>query len=103
MSIDVELALILGLFLIGAVVLAIDNLVYAMSRRLSRWLRNRKSLSTPPVSQFDSEKTAVTTRRSALSFNLVPAKNRSPATVGRFLLCVRFQLHAPLRFKRRHR
>ena len=45
MSIDVELALILGLFLIGAVVLAIDNLVYAMSRRLSRWLRNRKSLS----------------------------------------------------------
>jgi hypothetical protein len=48
MSIDVELALILGLFLIGAVVLAIDNLVYAMSRRLSRWLRNRKSPSTPP-------------------------------------------------------
>ena len=48
MSIDVELALILGLFLIGAVVLAIDNLVYAMSRRLSRWLRTRKSLSTPP-------------------------------------------------------
>ena len=42
MSIDVELALILGLFLIGAVVLAIDNLVYAMSRRLGRWLRNRK-------------------------------------------------------------
>ncbi len=48
MSIDVELALILGLFLIGAIVLAIDNLVYAMSRRVSRWLRNRKSLSTPP-------------------------------------------------------
>lgn len=48
MSIDVELALILGLFLIGAVVLAIDNLVYAMSRRVSRWLRNRKSLSAPP-------------------------------------------------------
>ena len=48
MSIDVELALILELFLIGAVVLAIDNLVYAMSRRLSRWLRNRKSLSSPP-------------------------------------------------------
>ena len=48
MSIDVELALILGLFLIGAVVLAIDNLVYAMSRRLSRWLRTRKSLSPPP-------------------------------------------------------
>ena len=42
MSIDVELALILGLFLNGAVVLAIDNLVYAMSRRLSRWLRNRQ-------------------------------------------------------------
>lgn len=48
MSIDVELALILGLFLIGAVVLAIDNLVYAMSRRVSRWLRNRKLLSSPP-------------------------------------------------------
>ncbi len=49
MSIDVELALVLGLFIIGAVVLAIDNLVYALSRRLNRWLRNRKSLSpTPP-------------------------------------------------------
>ena len=48
MSIDVELALILGLFLIGAIVLAIDNLVYAMSRRLISWLRNRKSLPTPP-------------------------------------------------------
>ncbi len=49
MSIDVELALILGLFLIGAIVLAIDNLVYAMSRRINRWLRNRKSLPTPPA------------------------------------------------------
>lgn len=48
MSIDVELALILGLFLIGAIVLAIDNLVYALSRRLSCWLRDRKSPSTPP-------------------------------------------------------
>ena len=44
MSIDVELALILGLFIIGAVVLAIDNLVYALSRRVSRWLHDRKSL-----------------------------------------------------------
>ncbi|MCW5797437.1 MAG: Putative Twin-arginine translocation protein TatB [Nitrospira sp.] len=45
MSIDVELALVLGLFMIGAVVLAVDNLVYALSKRLSRWMRNRKSLS----------------------------------------------------------
>lgn len=44
MSIDVELALILGLFIIGAVVLAIDNLVYALSRRVSRWMHDRKSL-----------------------------------------------------------
>ncbi|MCS6297666.1 MAG: hypothetical protein H8K09_15630 [Nitrospira sp.] len=50
MSIDVELALVLGLFMIGAVVLAIDNLVYALSKRLSRWMRNRKSVSrTPPA------------------------------------------------------
>jgi hypothetical protein len=50
MSIDVELALVLGLFVIGAVVLAIDNLVYALSKRLSRWMRNRKSVpSTPPT------------------------------------------------------
>lgn len=48
MSIDVELALVLGLFIIGALVLAIDNLVYALSRRLTRWLRDRKSPS--PVS-----------------------------------------------------
>ncbi len=46
MSIDVELALVLGLFIIGALVLAIDNLVYALSRRLTRWMKNRKSLST---------------------------------------------------------
>ncbi len=52
MSIDVELALVLGLFIIGAVVLAIDNLVYALSRRLTRWRKNRKSLATtaPPLS-----------------------------------------------------
>ena len=57
MSIDVELALILGLFLIGAIVLAIDNLVYAMSRRLSRWLRNRKSLPTPqPLSSTQKKR-----------------------------------------------
>ena len=57
MSIDVELALILGLFLIGAVVLAIDNLVYAMSRRLCRWLRNRKSLSSPsPLSSTQKKR-----------------------------------------------
>lgn len=45
MSIDVELALVLGLFIIGAVVLAIDNLVVALTRRLSRWWRNRKSIN----------------------------------------------------------
>ncbi|MCC6966597.1 MAG: hypothetical protein IT391_09995 [Nitrospira sp.] len=50
MSIDVELALVLGLFMIGAVVLAIDNLVYALSKRIRRWMRNRKSLPrTPPA------------------------------------------------------
>lgn len=49
MSIDVELALVLGLFAIGALVLAIDNLVYAISKRLSRWMRTRKSLSRPPT------------------------------------------------------
>ena len=44
MSIDVELALVLGLFLIGAVVLAIDNLVDAWHRRLTRSYRQRKSV-----------------------------------------------------------
>lgn len=48
MSIDIELALVLGLFIIGAVVLAIDNLVAALSRRLTRWLRNRKPGSVSP-------------------------------------------------------
>lgn len=56
MSIDVELALVLGLFMIGAVVLAVDNLVYALSKRLSRWMRNRKSVShTPPGIHFDTK------------------------------------------------
>ena len=49
MSIDVELALVLGLFAIGALVLTIDNLVYAISKRLSRWMRTRKALSRPPT------------------------------------------------------
>lgn len=44
MSIDIELALVLGLFIIGAVVLAVDNLVDALYRRASRWLRIRKSV-----------------------------------------------------------
>lgn len=48
MSIDVELALVLGLFIIGAVVLAVDNLVSALSRRFTRWLRTRKSGSVSP-------------------------------------------------------
>lgn len=57
MSIDVELALVLGLFIIGAVVLAIDNLVYALSKRLTRWLHNRKSLSpTPPPPRSTQKK-----------------------------------------------
>lgn len=43
MSINVELSLVLGLFIIGAVVLAVDNLVDALYRRLTRWLRQRKS------------------------------------------------------------
>lgn len=58
MSIDVELALVLGLFIIGALVIAIDNLVYALYRRLSRWMHNRKSLprSSPPVSSTQGKK-----------------------------------------------
>ncbi len=46
MSINVELALVLGLFVIGAVVLAVDNLVDALYRRLTRWIHNRRSLHT---------------------------------------------------------
>lgn len=56
MSIDVELALVLGLFMIGAVVLAIDNLVYAVSKRISRWMRNRKSLSPTPTALTSTQK-----------------------------------------------
>ena len=56
MSIDVELALVLGLFMIGAVVLAIDNLVYALSKRLSRWMRNRKSASPTPSTFTSAQK-----------------------------------------------
>ena len=46
MSINIELALVLGLFIIGAVVLAVDNLVDALYRRLSRWIHNRRSFPT---------------------------------------------------------
>ena len=56
MSIDVELALVLGLFMIGAVVLAIDNLVYALSKRIRRWVRNRKSLSRTPTALTAAQK-----------------------------------------------
>lgn len=56
MSIDVELALILGLFLIGAVVLAIDNVVYALSKRLSRWRHDRKSLPRSSPSPSSPQK-----------------------------------------------
>ncbi|HNV25167.1 MAG TPA: hypothetical protein PKI21_02825 [Nitrospira sp.] len=56
MSIDVELALVLGLFMIGAVVLAIDNLVYALSKRIRRWVRNRKSLSRTPTALTATQK-----------------------------------------------
>lgn len=56
MSIDVELALILGLFIIGALVLAIDNLVYALSRRLSRWRHDRKSLNRSSPSPNSPQK-----------------------------------------------
>ncbi len=56
MSIDVELALILGLFIIGAVVLAIDNLVYALSRRVSRWMQDRKSSRTASPAPISPQK-----------------------------------------------
>jgi hypothetical protein len=45
MSINVELALVLGLFLIGAMVLAVDNLADALYRRVSLWIRERKSIA----------------------------------------------------------
>ena len=61
MSIGVELALILGLFIIGAVVLAIDNLVYALSRRWSRWMHKAKILAPlSPLTWLTPEKTVVT-------------------------------------------
>ena len=41
MSINVEIALVLSLFIIGAVVLAIDNLVDALYKRFTRWLHQR--------------------------------------------------------------
>lgn len=56
MSIDVELALVLGLFMIGAVVLAIDNLVYALSKRIRRWVRDRKSLARTPTALTATQK-----------------------------------------------
>ncbi len=56
MSIDVELALVLGLFMIGAVVLAIDNLVYALSKRFSRWMRNRKPVPRTPSTFTSTQK-----------------------------------------------
>ncbi|MCC2643205.1 MAG: hypothetical protein K0S45_3618 [Nitrospira sp.] len=43
MSIDVELTLIMGLFVIGALVLAVDNLTDALYRRFSRWMCIRSS------------------------------------------------------------
>ncbi|MCE3224682.1 MAG: putative Twin-arginine translocation protein TatB [Nitrospira sp.] len=46
MSINIELALVLGLFIIGAVVLAADNLINALYWRLTRWIRQRKSPTT---------------------------------------------------------
>ena len=45
MSINVELALVLGLFLIGAMVLAVDNLAHTLYRRVSQWIRERKSIT----------------------------------------------------------
>lgn len=46
MSIDIELALVLGLFIIGAVVLAVDNLIDALYRRLNRWISQRQSITS---------------------------------------------------------
>ncbi len=44
MSIDIELTLVLGLFIVGAVVLAVDNQVDALHRRLIRSFRRKKSV-----------------------------------------------------------
>jgi hypothetical protein len=41
MAINVDMALNLSLFIIGAVVLAIDNLVDALYKRFTNWLRQR--------------------------------------------------------------
>ena len=43
MPINVELALVMGLFIIGAVVLAVDNLIDALYKRLTRLKSNRMS------------------------------------------------------------
>ena len=58
MSIDVELALVLGLFIIGAVVLAVDNLVDTLYRRASRWMRSRRSArnASRPDNQVQKKK-----------------------------------------------
>jgi hypothetical protein len=56
MSINIELALVLGLFIIGSVVLAIDNLVDALHRRLTRWLRDRKSVTASAKSLHSAQK-----------------------------------------------
>jgi hypothetical protein len=45
MSINIELALVLGLFVIGAVVLAMDDQVDALRRRLNRSFLRRRLIS----------------------------------------------------------
>jgi hypothetical protein len=44
MSIDIELILVLGLFIVGAIALALDNQIDALHRRLIRFFRQRKSV-----------------------------------------------------------
>jgi hypothetical protein len=69
MSINIELALVLGLFVIGAVVLAMDNQVDALRRRLNRSFL-RRTLNSAEGRLFDMREgnslTAVDYRRGIL-------------------------------------
>ncbi len=56
MSINVELALVLSLFIIGALILAIDNLLDGLYRRLTRWIQSRRSPPTAPQPVLSSQK-----------------------------------------------
>ena len=56
MSIDIELALVVGLFVIGAVVLAMDDQVDALRRRLIRSFLRRRLNSVEGQALRDEEK-----------------------------------------------